>query len=175
MRIISPIFLCNEQIKLKNVHVLRENQMIAFDSMLSFTNGTISIKNLAMNSYGSQIVLINFLNQEIKQPIRVIPGFISLFPPFLAIILALVSRQVIIALFSGIWLGSTIIMSYDPLMGLLRVLDKYLINSLADISHVPIVIFSMTLGGMVGIILKSGGTYGVINKITKFANNRKGD
>jgi Na+/H+ antiporter NhaC len=170
----QPDFLCNEQIRLKNVLVFRENRMIPLDSTFSFTNGKIIIKNLAMNAYGSQIVRMNFLNQELEQPIRVIPGFISLFPPFLAIILALVSRQVIIALFSGIWLGSTIIMNYDPLMGLLRVLDKYLINSLADTSHVPIVIFSMTLGGMVGIISKSGGTYGVINKITKYANSRRG-
>ncbi|MBN2090674.1 Na+/H+ antiporter NhaC family protein [candidate division KSB1 bacterium] len=166
--------LCNEQIKFEKLFVLQENQMIPLDSIFSFMNGKLLIKNLAMNTYGTQIIRIKFSNQEIEKPIRVIPGFISLFPPFLAIILALVTRQVIIALFSGIWLGSTIIMNYDPLMGLLRVLDKYLINSLADTSHVPIVIFSMTLGGMVGIISKSGGTRGVINKITRFANSRRG-
>ncbi len=165
---------CHEPVKLAKVFIYQENQMNFLDSTLSFNNGKLLIKNLAMNSYGTQNLRIKLANQEVEKPIRVIPGFFSLFPPFLAIMLALVTRQVIIALFSGIWLGATIIMNYDPLMGVLRVLDKYLINSLADTSHVPIVLFSMTLGGMVGIISKSGGTRGVIEKITRFANSRRG-
>ena len=40
--------------------------------------------------------------------------------------------------------------------------------------YIAIVIFSMTLGGMVGVISKSGGTQGIVKKISRWANNPRG-
>jgi len=80
---------------------------------------------------------------------------------------------VLLALFSGIFLGATILNGYDPLQGIMHALDTYLINALTDPDHVAIVIFSMTLGGMVGVISRSGGTRGIVEKITKYANHRR--
>ena len=76
-------------------------------------------------------------------------GWLTLLPPILAIAMALVFRQVVPALFAGIWVGAWIIYG-DPFSGLLRTVDVYAVGSLADTDHTKIVLFTLLLGGMVG-------------------------
>jgi Na+/H+ antiporter NhaC len=89
-------------------------------------------------------------------------GFLSILPPLIAIALALLFRQVIIALLAGIWLGATFLYFGNPALGLMRTLDTYLIQALADADHVAIVLFTLILGGMVGLISRSGATRGLV-------------
>lgn len=94
-------------------------------------------------------------------------GWVSVLPPILAIGLALAFRQVLIALFCGVWLGASLIESH-AFIGLLRAVDTYVVRALADTDHVSVVVFSLTIGGMVGIISRSGGTAGMVAKLTRF-------
>ncbi len=96
-------------------------------------------------------------------------GFASLLPPLIAIALALILRQVLPALVIGVLLGATIYSGWDPLTGALRMLDGYFLEALADRDHAAIIMFSMTLGGMVGIISRCGGSAGIVAKISRFA------
>ncbi|MBU1106772.1 MAG: Na+/H+ antiporter NhaC family protein [Candidatus Riflebacteria bacterium] len=105
-------------------------------------------------------------NQTASTTVRCIPGWLSLLPPLFAIALALLSREVITSLFVGIWLGASIIFNYNPFTGFLRALDKYLLNSLADSGHAAIIIFSICLGGMIGIINRTGGMQGIVEMIS---------
>jgi Na+/H+ antiporter NhaC len=89
-------------------------------------------------------------------------GFLSILPPLIAIGLALLLRQVIIALLAGIWLGATLLNFGNPAIGLLRTLDTYLIQALSNSDHVAIVLFTLILGGMVGIVSRSGATRGLV-------------
>ena len=50
----------------------------------------------------------------------VLPGWFSIVPPLLAIILALWIRQVIVALFSGIYIGLLFIYDFNPFSAWLR-------------------------------------------------------
>ncbi|MBE0643899.1 MAG: Na+/H+ antiporter NhaC family protein [Bacteroidetes bacterium] len=106
--------------------------------------------------------------------VRVIPGLLSILPPLLAILLALLLRQVIVSLFAGVWLGAVFVFDYDPFGGFLRVLDHYIINALANTDHMSIIAFSMLFGGMVGVISKSGGTLGIAEKLTRIARSPRG-
>ncbi|MFZ1728993.1 MAG: Na+/H+ antiporter NhaC family protein [Bacteroidota bacterium] len=106
--------------------------------------------------------------------LRAIPGILSILPPLLAIVLALVLRQVIVSLFAGVWLGAVFVFDYDPFGGFLRVLDHYIINALANPEHISIIAFSMLFGGMVGVISKSGGTFGIAEKLTRIARTPRG-
>lgn len=164
---------CQSSVNLRNVTRLTQPEA-SDSSKLNLKNGRLTIKNLAMKQSGTHEIEILFDGRQIKQPIRVIPGFLSLMPPVLAIILALIARRVIIALLAGIWFGATTITNYDPVFGFMRVVDTYLINALAHPDHVAIVMFSMTLGGMVGVISRAGGAQGIVEKITRFANHRRG-
>ena len=100
-------------------------------------------------------------------------GFASLLPPLVAIALALILRQVLPSLMIGVLLGATIYAGWNPLTGALRMLDGYLLDALADRDHAAIIMFSMTLGGMVGVISRCGGSAGIVAKISKFAKTPK--
>ncbi len=103
-------------------------------------------------------------------------GFVSLLPPLLAIAAALVFRQVIPALFLGIWFGATAANGLTPLAvwtGLLDTLQVYVVKAVADPDHVAIIVFSLMIGGMVGIISRSGGMLGIVDHVIRFATNHK--
>jgi Na+/H+ antiporter NhaC len=110
---------------------------------------------------------------NISREMKVLPGFISILPPLLAILLALIFRQVIISLLFGIYAGAIFIYDYNPFTALLRVVDKYIIDALTDVSHIQVIVFTFLFGGVVGLISKSGGTKGIADAITKFARTRR--
>ncbi len=136
-----------------------------------FKKGVLNLHNVVLSEAG--VVKIQSLDGGISatEKIKAIPGFLSLLPPLLAIVLALALREVLLALFSGIWLGAMFLWGFNPFVGLLRALDTYLIDSMFDRSHIAIVMFSMTLGGMVGVISRSGGTQGIVQKISRWAHH----
>ena len=104
--------------------------------------------------------------------IRVIPGWLSILPPLLAILLAVVLREVVLALVAGIWLGATFVHGFDPFTGLLRTADTYAVGALADGDHASIAIFSLLLGGMIGVVARSGGARGLAEVVTRVAKTR---
>ena len=87
--------------------------------------------------------------------------------------LALIFRQVIISLILGIYSGALFIYGFDPLTALLRLVDKYVIEAVSDVSHTQIIVFTLLFGGVVGLISRSGGTAGIANSLSKFARTRK--
>jgi Na+/H+ antiporter NhaC len=100
--------------------------------------------------------------------LRVIPGWLTLLPPLLAIALALLFRQVVPALLAGIWIGAWTVAG-GPLSGGLRTIDGYIVDALTDPDHVAIVVFTLLLGGMVGVISRSGGTLGLVEVLARRA------
>jgi len=100
---------------------------------------------------------------------RVLPGWLALLPPLIAILLALVFREVVISLLAGVWLGALFLYDWNPLTALWRTLDTYVVGAIIDPGHAMILVFSFLLGGMVGIISRNGGTYGVVEVITRHA------
>ncbi len=102
--------------------------------------------------------------------------WLSVVPPLLAIAIALIFRQVIPALFTGLVFGVWVIGGLDFLSFFkapLQTVQFYSVNALADSSHASIIVFSFMIGGMVGIISRNGGMQGVVNLILKWANNVK--
>src|SRR6056297_3022397 len=87
-------------------------------------------------------------------------GIISLLPPLLAIILAWWSKQVVLSLFLGVFAGALITNAYNPLFAFMHTLDNYILASLADSWNAGIILFLLAMGGMIGIINKSGGIIG---------------
>ncbi len=104
---------------------------------------------------------------------QVLPGWVSILPPLAAILLALIFRQVLVALFAGIWLGAFFIYGYAPIDGFLYALTEYIGKAAAEPDRMSILIFSLTLGGMVGVMSKAGGTQGIVQKLSRFASSSK--
>lgn len=107
---------------------------------------------------------------------RAIPGWLSILPPLIAIAVALLFRQVLPALFLGVWLGAWIFygLSLTGLwQGLLDSTGVYILEALVDSGHASIIIFSLMIGGMVGVISRNGGMHGIVQRIVKWASDAK--
>ncbi|MEX0608562.1 MAG: Na+/H+ antiporter NhaC family protein [Balneolaceae bacterium] len=106
---------------------------------------------------------------------NLIGSWISILPPLFAILIALIFRQVLFALFLGIWMGAFLIndMSFPGIFeSFFTSLSDYIVPGVSDPDRMSIVVFSILIGGMVGIITVNGGTRGVIKAITKFVRTK---
>jgi Na+/H+ antiporter NhaC len=104
---------------------------------------------------------------------RVLPGWTSILPPLVAIVLAIAFRQVIAALLVGVWLGAVLVLGTNPAAGFLRTFDTYIVGSVADTDHVRILVFSFLLGGMLGVIQRSGGSRGIVALVSPHARTAR--
>lgn len=105
--------------------------------------------------------------------VLVVPGALSLLPPLVAIALALIFRDVLVSLFLGIFAGALILTGANPASALARSIDHFFLSALADRDHAAIIIFSTLLGGMVGVINRSGGTSGIVAALSRFATTAR--
>jgi Na+/H+ antiporter NhaC len=100
--------------------------------------------------------------------------WLSILPPLVAILVALLYKRVIPALFTGVLLGAWLIEGLTVggfWRGLLSSFEVYVVNSLADRDNAAIILFSMMIGGMVGIISRNGGMQGIVNGIVRWADS----
>ncbi|MGM0599680.1 MAG: Na+/H+ antiporter NhaC family protein [Candidatus Rifleibacteriota bacterium] len=121
---------------------------------------------VVFNNSGNNKIEIEIGNNKAEAKLRVIKGWLSVLPPLIAIILALITKEVISSLFVGIWFGAFLIYDFNPFIAFLRSLDRFLLEALADPGHASIVLFSCALGGMVGVINRTGGMQGIVNIIS---------
>ena len=98
--------------------------------------------------------------------------WVSLIPPLVAISLALITREVVLSLFAGIWVGALFVVGFNPIDSTVESLDL-LIAALVNADHIAIIVFSLLLGGMVGVMSRGGGTQGIVDVLGKFATTRK--
>lgn len=117
--------------------------------------------------------------KQVDIPVVSFPPWMSILPPLIAILLALIFREVVVSLFLGTFAGSAVLAIYAGagvqglFTGFLTVIDTYVINALMDTSHLSIIVFCLLIGGMVGVISKNGGMQGVVNWISKIATTVK--
>jgi len=107
---------------------------------------------------------------------RAIPAWLSIVPPLLAIGMALAFRRVVPALFLGVWIGASIAAGFSLgglFQGLLDAFQVHVLSALANESHAAIILFSLMIGGMVGIISRNGGTFGIVDWITAWASDSR--
>ena len=82
-------------------------------------------------------------------------GILGLIPPVLTITLAFITKDVIISLFVGIVSGALIVAGGNPVTAMLRFTDL-MADVLTDGWNIRIFLFCALLGGLVGILSKTG-------------------
>ncbi len=116
-------------------------------------------------------------SNTVTSSLRVLPGWVSITPPLVAILIALTLRNVIPALLIGVWLGATAVRSFAPagiFRGLLDGFEIYVARALSDKDHAAIILFSLMIGGMVGIITRNGGMASIVRMIVSRAQTAMG-
>ncbi len=111
-----------------------------------------------------------------SKTIAVIPGWVSLFPPLFAILLAFLTRSVIPSLFAGLLVGAWAVngmTAHGAVTGFFETVTIYILSAATDESHMSIMLFTLMIGGMVGIISRNGGMIGAVNKVIPLASSPK--
>ena len=90
------------------------------------------------------------------------PGWYSVLPPVIAIVLAIWSKQVILSLFAGIWMGHTLLNQFNPLTGITRALDG-VIDVFTDPGDARVIVFTLLIGSLIATIERSGGVRGFVH------------
>lgn len=89
-------------------------------------------------------------------------NWMSIIPPLLAIALAIITRQVILSLSVGIWIGFCLLESVNPLSGIGLALDG-IVNVFSDAGDTRVLMFTLIIGGLIATIEKLGGVRGFIH------------
>lgn len=113
---------------------------------------------------------------EVLSDASVNGSWLSILPPLIAIVLALVTRQVLFSIFISIWLGAFLISDMSVVTigsSFFDTITDYIVPAIATEGHVSIILFSLLIGGMIGVITANGGTRGIIDLFTKFVKNRR--
>ncbi|WP_297459268.1 Na+/H+ antiporter NhaC family protein [Thermococcus sp.] len=100
-------------------------------------------------------------------------GVLSLLPPLVAIILAIWTKRVILALFSGVWIGALIFMGWNPISGTTYTLEV-LVGSVTSDWNARILIFDFLIGAGVGLIYKSGGVHALARSLARRIRTSRG-
>ena len=91
-------------------------------------------------------------------------GALSLVPPLLAIVLAIVTRRAMLSLFLGIWVGGVI---YSGGVGVGQ-LYEWVISSIGESTfNAKILVFTMQIGAGIALIWRLGGALAITNFATK--------
>ena len=90
------------------------------------------------------------------------PSWYSVLPPVIAIVLAIWTKQVILSLFAGIWMGFTLLNGFDPFIGVTQGVNG-IIDVLGDTGDARVIIFTLLIGSLIASIEHSGGVRGFVH------------
>ncbi|NOX58716.1 MAG: Na+/H+ antiporter NhaC family protein [Planctomycetes bacterium] len=106
-----------------------------------------------------------------------------LLPALVAIALAIVTRQVIPALLAGTVVAAFMLCRIDPNQtggafstafgSVARAMNVYVVGAMVDEDHAKVILFTLMIGGMVGVVGASGGTRAMVDLIAKRASTRR--
>lgn len=132
--------------------------------------GQATLEIPALPATGMVQIVVTAGEHSASAQLRALPGWVSLLPPFVAIALALLIRNVVVALLVGLWLGATALHAFSPLgalRGLMDTFERFILDALNNEGHLAIILFTMMIGGMVGIITRNGGMSSIVNAIAR--------
>ena len=84
--------------------------------------------------------------------------YLALLPPVIAIVLALITKEVFSSLFVGVLAGALLATDFNPVNTLTAIVSDGFIASTSDAWNAGILIFLVLLGMMVSLINKAGGS-----------------
>jgi Na+/H+ antiporter NhaC len=112
-------------------------------------------------------------------------GIWSLVPPILTIALAIITKEVLLSLFIGVFTGGLIICDWNPLGALNKLIEllagtydetgeMVVPGALTDPWNIQVLIIVTMLGGLIGLMVRSGGSDAFGKLLSKKIKSRKG-
>ncbi len=119
--------------------------------------------------------LIAFANPEQNAQLF---GVLTLLPPFIAIVLAIITKEVILALFIAVFSGAFMLniadsSIFDAIIAAFREVVYKILNSLASKGNAGVVLQVLSIGGTVALITKTGGMRVIAHHLAAKAQKAK--
>lgn len=99
-------------------------------------------------------------------------GILSLLPPVIAVILAIRSKNVILSLFCGGFVGVMIFNSWNPFLAVKSMIGDYLFVQLTDSYNAGVIVLVVFIGGFIKLMEKSGGAQAFSQSVYKYVNTK---
>ncbi len=100
-------------------------------------------------------------------------GVWSLAPPLVAILLAIVTRRIVLSLVFGVFAGALLMAHGNVLLAVSETWETHLWSTLIDPGKLRVFSFTLLMGALVGVITRSGGMRGLIALVTPWARTRR--
>lgn len=94
-------------------------------------------------------------------------GLLSLVAPLVAVILAIITKNVLVSLFFGVFSGVLILNGGNPLQATTGTIGEYLFVQLTDGYNAAVLVLLFFIGGFVALVEKSGGGAALAEKAVK--------
>lgn len=139
------------------------------------SDGSLNFSELSTSESQATLVLMQGDAVVAESTLTALPGWFSLIPALMAVTMALLLRNVMIALFTSLVLGIWMLYGFSAVGFIQAILDScqvYVVNALTEREHMEVVVFCFLIGGLVGIISRNGGTMGIAERITRVVKTR---
>lgn len=100
-------------------------------------------------------------------------GFLSLLPPLLAIIIAIITKQTVVALFLGVWFGATVMNEWNPVSGFTYTVNEIMVPSIADPWNASLILLVVFTGGFINVLRTTGAGQAFGEFATRKVNTRQ--
>ncbi|KAJ0399293.1 hypothetical protein ATCC90586_005216 [Pythium insidiosum] len=156
--------------------VLRNGSVETVDSEGNFRSRVaISVARLKISEFGTHSLTTTVserlatdnttastsFQHKTTTEVFVTPGWLSVLPPLVTLVISAALSQVLLALLAGVWCGATIVAQGNPLTGFLRTFDTYWVDAFVNDGHAGVLLFTIILGGAIGVVQKGGGGHGL--------------
>ena len=94
-------------------------------------------------------------------------GMLSIVPPLLAIGMAIATRQIILSLLGGVWVGWVIHAGGNPMVGTAEAVTA-LVDVFIDPGQTRIIIFTMLMGSLLILMKRGGGIDGFLGWVSQW-------
>ncbi|MDE6960946.1 MAG: sodium:proton exchanger [Lachnospiraceae bacterium] len=99
-------------------------------------------------------------------------GWLSLLPPIVAVVMAIRSRNVILSLFCGGFVGTMIFCMGNPFLAVKSMIGDYFFVQLMDSYNAGVIVLVIFIGGFIKLMEKSGGAQAFSKFVYRFVNTK---
>ena len=100
-------------------------------------------------------------------------GPLALFPPVCAIGFAIIWRRILLALLAGIYGGALLLAGGNPLVAGWTTAVEFVGSTAVDVDNIYLFAFTLSLMGMVGVLIRNGGIEGLVRAVSRLARGRR--
>ena len=99
-------------------------------------------------------------------------GFLSLIPAVLAISLAIITKNIVVSLWISIFVGSTILCGWNPVIGFTEIIKTHMFNALGESSNMQALFMMTIIAGFIALLTRSGGSGAFTDMVNKKIDTR---